>query len=169
MHGWTCWQRRGKYIYIYNSHSDRDALIHVYVHNRPNVNNIKNRFALGSLTPVSLRSRACFLQGYHLTTMQPDSCVLPHSSDAFRQDIHREQLAIAWYKNDLDKIWCRTTTIGNIVLQPRGQHHLFTVAPYIVINRKRVRDNYIAINTRSTTICRSTVAFGYIIFGTRYL
>jgi len=42
------------YIYIYNSHSDRDALIHIYVHNRPNVNNIKNHFALGSLIPYVL-------------------------------------------------------------------------------------------------------------------
>lgn len=68
-----------KYIYIYNSHSVALRL-HMYMYIIGLTLITLKIVSLGSLTPVSLRSRACFLQGYHLAIMQPDSCTLPYAS-----------------------------------------------------------------------------------------
>ena len=136
------------YIYIYNSHSDRDALIHIYVHNRPNVNNIKNRFALGSLTPYVLEHAFYRDITQQLCSQIAVRCrIRPTLFDRIfiENSSLQHDIKMISIRFDVEQQQSEMQSAITLVLQPHGQHHLFTIAPYIMINRKRVRDNYIAI------------------------
>jgi len=89
--GWTRLTKEGENIFICITLTRIALRLHMYMYIIGLTLITLKIVSLGSLTPISLRSRACFLQGYHLATMQPDSCAPPHPT---LFDIHREQLAL---------------------------------------------------------------------------